>query len=52
MMISERRRPLEVAVDTRIALIEWNDCSDVVLDDDESTFNGECAAHDGCRSIL
>ncbi len=51
-MISERTHALELAVDTRIPLIEWNDCIDVILDSAESTFDGECAQHDGCRSIL
>lgn len=51
-MISERTHTPEVAVDTRIPLIEWQDCIDVVLDTVESPFDGECTLHDGCRSIL
>ncbi|PJJ82234.1 hypothetical protein CLV85_1427 [Salinibacterium amurskyense] len=51
-MISERTHTPEVAVDTRIPLIEWQDCTDVVLDAVDSPFDGECTLHDGCRSIL
>jgi len=51
-MISERTHTPDVAVDTRIPLIEWQDCIDVVLDSVDSAFDGECALHDGCRSIL
>lgn len=52
MMISERAVTSEAAADTRIPLIEWHDCVDVVLDSIDSMFDGECALHDGCRSIL
>ncbi|CAO1651972.1 hypothetical protein [Salinibacterium sp. SWN248] len=51
-MISERTTVSEVVADTRIPLIEWRDCVDVVLDSVDSTFDGECTLHDGCRSIL
>ncbi|MGV8912286.1 MAG: hypothetical protein ACOH14_06665 [Rhodoglobus sp.] len=51
-MLSERTYTLEHVADTRIPLIEWNDFIDVVLDSADSTFDGECTLHDGCRSIL
>jgi len=51
-MISERIQTSEAAGDTRIPLIEWRDCIDVVLDAVDSPFDGECTLHDGCRSIL
>ncbi|MGV8857289.1 hypothetical protein [Rhodoglobus sp.] len=51
-MISERAQALQYAADTRIFLIEWSDCVDVVIDPADSNFDGECTLHDGCRSIL
>jgi len=51
-MLSEQTHRLELATDTRIPLLEWQDCLDVMLDSAESEFDGECTQHDGCRSIL
>ncbi|WP_219948372.1 hypothetical protein [Salinibacterium sp. M195] len=50
-MISERTSVSGAITDTRIPLIEWDECIDVVLDSVDSRFDGECTAHDGCRSI-
>lgn len=51
-MISAQTRIPEPTVDTHVPLLEWQDCSDVVLDPADSLFDGECTQHDGCRSIL
>ncbi|WP_343922865.1 hypothetical protein [Rhodoglobus aureus] len=51
-MISAQIRIPDLTVNTHVPLLEWQDCTDVVFDYDESTFDGECAVHDGCRSIL
>ncbi|WP_341954669.1 hypothetical protein [Salinibacterium sp. TMP30] len=51
-MISAHTRIRESVVDTRIPLVEWEDCRDVVLDPLGMVFDGECTEHDGCRSIV
>jgi hypothetical protein len=51
-VISAHIRVPESAIDTHIPLIEWEDCPDVVRDPLGTSFDGECAEHDGCHSIL
>jgi len=51
-MISERTAQSEVLTESHLPLVDWHDCVDVVLDDADTLFDGECSQHDGCRSIL
>lgn len=51
-MISEEMRASLFVVETHVPLVEWQECIDVVLDSIDSPFDGECAVHDGCRSII